>query len=300
MLYSLTDAVPARLGQNPVAHRRHFRYGALSLPASSAGAGKAIMFLAAIALSGCSAPRAAWHSFNAGLGRSELVEMRCELIAPGIIGMPLVREVSFARPIHVPPEAARAIRHASSITGTSADYLAATAFRESSFRTSASARTSSAQGMYQFIEETWLATFARDGECIGEGALARHIVRMPNGSHTVANQLVRKRILDLRNNPFVASVFAARLAQRNAQVLMRYLGRQPTAGEVYVAHFLGAAAGLKLIELVQRSPWEPARTHFPRAAAANQPIFFSNGREKSAHEVWTGLIEQHERTRFML
>src|SRR6185437_7266020 len=53
---------------------------------------------------------------------------------------------------------ASAIKQAANATGASFEYLLATAKMESGFNPSARASTSSAHGLYQFIEQTWLRT----------------------------------------------------------------------------------------------------------------------------------------------
>jgi soluble lytic murein transglycosylase-like protein len=51
-----------------------------------------------------------------------------------------------------------AIRRASNAVGVDFDFLMKTARRESAMNPSAKARTSSAAGLFQFIEQTWLST----------------------------------------------------------------------------------------------------------------------------------------------
>ena len=51
-----------------------------------------------------------------------------------------------------------AIQSASKTTGTEFNYLVQTAARESAFNPKAQATTSSARGLFQFIESTWLGT----------------------------------------------------------------------------------------------------------------------------------------------
>ncbi|MGA9947681.1 MAG: transglycosylase SLT domain-containing protein, partial [Xanthobacteraceae bacterium] len=51
-----------------------------------------------------------------------------------------------------------AIRQAAQATGTSFQYLLATAQVESGLNPQAGAATSSARGLFQFIDQTWLAT----------------------------------------------------------------------------------------------------------------------------------------------
>ncbi len=65
-----------------------------------------------------------------------------------------------------------AIRQASQATGASFDYLLATAQVESGFDPQAGAATSSARGLFQFIEQTWLATMKQSGAALGYGRYA--------------------------------------------------------------------------------------------------------------------------------
>jgi hypothetical protein len=60
-----------------------------------------------------------------------------------------------------------AIRSASRATGANFDYLLNTAIRESSLDPKAQARTSSARGLYQFIESTWLTMIKEEGPKFG-------------------------------------------------------------------------------------------------------------------------------------
>ena len=52
-------------------------------------------------------------------------------------------------------------------------YLMAQASRESSFDPTAKASTSSASGLYQFVEQTWLGEFQQHGGDYGYGRLYR-------------------------------------------------------------------------------------------------------------------------------
>jgi len=65
---------------------------------------------------------------------------------------------------------AGAIKQASSLTGVSFEYLLTTAKMESDFDPSAGATTSSAHGLYQFIDQTWLGTVKEAGTQLGHEA----------------------------------------------------------------------------------------------------------------------------------
>src|SRR6478735_11859401 len=62
---------------------------------------------------------------------------------------------------------AGAIKQAANTTGISFEYLLATAKMESNFNPRASASTSSARGLYQFIDQTWLGTVKEAGAQLG-------------------------------------------------------------------------------------------------------------------------------------
>ena len=70
-----------------------------------------------------------------------------------------------------------AIKQAANATGTSFEYLLATAKMESDFNPSAGASTSSARGLYQFIEQTWLATVKEAGGQLGYSQYADAITK---------------------------------------------------------------------------------------------------------------------------
>lgn len=105
------------------------------------------------------------------------------------------------------------INEAAARYGVSPSALSVIAGIESNYNPYAKNPRSSAGGLFQFIDAT-----ARDYG------------------------------LDNRFDPVQASDAAARLARDNSQVLARVLGRQPTAGELYLAHQQGAGGASKLLE----------------------------------------------------
>lgn len=172
----------------------------------------------------------------------------------------------------------RVIADAARRTGADFDYLMQTAARESSFDAGAKARTSSAAGLFQFIEQTWLSTLHRHGESHGYGELASAIDQTPNGRFSIADSQLRARALDLRFDPQAASVMAGELAADNADHLRASIGREPSSGELYAAHFLGAGGAARLIKAVESDPGVSAESLFPEAAAANRAVFRPEGR----------------------
>jgi hypothetical protein len=176
----------------------------------------------------------------------------------------------------VDPRIESAIARASAQTGIDFGYLMAQAKVESSYDADAKAATSSASGLYQFIESTWLSVMRKHGPALGFGRLAAAIETGPKGPR-VADPLLRGQILALRNDPQAAALMAGALAQDNRDALLPVLGREPDAGELYLAHFLGSGgAGQFLTALAQR-PDAPAAIEFPKPASANRAIFYTPG-----------------------
>ncbi len=136
---------------------------------------------------------------------------------------------------------AATLRQASAATGVSFDYLARTAERESNFNPSARASTSSATGMFQFLEQTWLGMVKQEGPKFGLATEAAAI--MGNGGrYSVGDPAMRQRILALREDPTISATMAGAFASRNGRQLEESLGRKPKEGELYIAHFLGPPA----------------------------------------------------------
>lgn len=181
-----------------------------------------------------------------------------------------------------------AIRRASSVTGVDFEFLMRTARRESAMNPQARARTSSAAGLFQFIEQTWLATLKQNGHRHGYGQYADLIHRGSGGRWQVQGS-ARNVVMDLRFDPHAASVMAAELAASNAAYLRGRTGREPGGGDLYAAHFLGPAGAAALMEAVTARPGASAAALFPQAAAANRSIFYRGGRPATVAEVHANL-----------
>ena len=157
----------------------------------------------------------------------------------------------------VEPSRARiagAIKQAADTTGTSFEYMLATAKMESNFNPKAAATTSSARGLYQFIDQTWLGTVKEAGTQLGYGKYADAITRNPSGGYSVSDPAARNAIMKLRDDPEAASSMAAVFAQSNSFKLTGKIGRRPTDGELYMAHFMGANGAGKLISNAENNP----------------------------------------------
>lgn len=193
---------------------------------------------------------------------------------------------------------AGAIRNAAHSTGTSFEYLLTTAQIESNLNPAAQATTTSAKGLYQFIEQTWLATMKQAGPAHGYGRFAEGIFQGLDGRYQVPDPGLHAAIMTLRSDPAASAMMAGAFTRTNASQLAGTIGRQPSEGELYIAHFLGPEGAAKLIGAATAQPRAIAADMFPQAAAANRSIFFDgSGRARGAGEVYGKLTARYEAAR---
>lgn len=178
-----------------------------------------------------------------------------------------------------------ALRKAADATGVGFDYLYRVAVRESSLNPQAKAATSSAAGLFQFIEQTWLHAVKQYGAAHGLADAAADIKQGADGKLSVADAARRREILDLRFDPEKAAALAGELARENKAALEGALGRAVDAAELYAAHFLGAGGAKKLLAANEGGS---AAALLPAAAAANRHVFYDGARARTVGEVIDG------------
>lgn len=160
-----------------------------------------------------------------------------------------------------------AIQKASLKTGVDFAYLVQQANAESGFDAQAKAKTSSATGLYQFIEQTWLNTIEKHGY--------KHGISLEGKS--------RQQILNLRKDPQIAANMAAEFASDNQKFLNDHWAKgQKEIGstELYLAHFLGASGAAGFLNARDENPVQKAAYLFPEAARANRNVFYEKGTGK--------------------
>jgi hypothetical protein len=172
------------------------------------------------------------------------------------------------------------IKKASMKTGVNFAYLVQQAEAESSFNPAAKAKTSSASGLYQFIEKTWLNMIEKHG--------AKHGI--------VTDGKTRGELLDLRNDPRAASLMAAEFANENKNFLQTHTKGEVGSTELYFAHFLGAGQAAAFLNARQDNPLQKAAYLFPAAAKANRNVFYdtTTGRPKTLDEVYAYFDKKFE------
>lgn len=171
-------------------------------------------------------------------------------------------------------------------TGVDFQYLIAQAQLESGMRADAKAQTSSATGLYQFIDQTWLGLVKEKGDQYGLGWAQTAISRNSNGQLTVADKTQKSSILALRNNPEISANMAGEFASDNSVYLQRKTGRNPQSVDLYLAHFLGPAGAAKFLNRMDDNPGASAASAFPKAARANHNVFFDRaGQARSFQDI---------------
>ena len=149
---------------------------------------------------------------------------------------------------------------AAALIGVSPDTLANFARVESGFQTRIKAKSSSATGLFQFINSTWRGMMDQYGDKLG----------IPKDAKPT--------------DPVASSLLAAQFIKLNSEVLRRKLGREPSTADSYMAHFLGPAGASKFLSA---SPNAIAAEVMPGAATANKSIFYGPSGPRTVGEVYT-------------
>ena len=159
-----------------------------------------------------------------------------------------------------------AIQQASTITGMDYGILMATCWIESKFDPNAKAPTSSAYGLYQFIDATWAAMVKKYG--------SKYNFTIDSRSDVTAQALV-----------------GAFYLSENKQYLTNNLpsGTTITATDLYLAHFLGPAGATKFLKTNESSPSYAAVTQ--AQAAANASIFKPGTTVQDVYNHFAGIME---------
>jgi hypothetical protein len=189
-----------------------------------------------------------------------------------ILTKPIETNALTALAARAPAGVVGAIKQASARTGVNFAYLMRQAAVESNFRPQIKAKTSSATGLYQFIESTWLSMVKKYGP--------RHGLETQGKS--------RSEILALRKDPQAASLMAAEFASENEKSLNANWGGKVGSTELYLAHFLGAGQASAFLKARDENPLGQAALIFPQAARANRNVFYdtTTGRARSLEEVY--------------
>lgn len=165
-----------------------------------------------------------------------------------------------------------AMETAATRTGISFDYLLNMAHLEADFDPLAKSSKSSAAGLFQFIEQTWLGLIHSHGAEYGWASYGDQI--SCGEDYCRANYFTKRQILDLRYDPVAATFLAAEFTRQNRADLDRSLKQPVTDAHLYLAHVLGAGGAVRLLKALAKKPGSSAATMFPEAANANRALFY--------------------------
>jgi hypothetical protein len=180
-----------------------------------------------------------------------------------------------------------AIASASASTGVDFHYLYHQAKVESGLNPNARASTSSASGLYQFTDQTWLGVIKNHGAEHGLGWAANAITRGANGHYYVSDDTTRQEILAMRQSPETSAAMAGEYASDNKDVLEAKLGRDANSTDLYMAHFLGPAGATRFLKARDADPSQSAASVMPAAARANHWVFYDkSGNPRSLEQVY--------------
>lgn len=198
------------------------------------------------------------------------------------------------QPISVPQSLAYVLNSAGTKSGVDFDYLLQTAIRESSLNPTAKASSSSAVGLFQFLESTWLQVMKDEGPRLGYQTYADAITETSDGDFVIKDPKLKAEVLKLREDPQIAADLAAAFTKNNGAYLYEKFGRMPSPGELYIAHFLGPKGAEKMFTAGLADPDQIAAKLFPKQAKANPSIFYDDGQARTIRQVYKALVQKHE------
>jgi len=180
---------------------------------------------------------------------------------------------------NVPRWLVHSILKAAHVTGVDPVYMMTLADVESSLSPEAKAPTSSAQGLFQFIDRTWLEIVQLHAADYGFAA-ASEAIRTVDGDPVVGDK-DRAWIMNLRTDPYFSALMAGELIKDVERALQAQGERELAEAELYLAHFLGASSAVRFLEALDQDPNMKASKLFPKAAKANAGLFMEGkGRKR--------------------
>lgn len=154
------------------------------------------------------------------------------------------------KPSYSQEEVDNAIQSSANTLGVPVSFMNAMATQESSKNPYAMAPTSSAKGLFQFIDSTWDDMVNRYGK--------KHGITPENADR-----------FDPKQNAILGAEFTA----QNKRTLENAGFKDINDTDLYMAHFMGAGGAKKFLKALRGSPKEDASKMFPKEAKANPWVF---------------------------
>ena len=155
--------------------------------------------------------------------------------------------------VRLPRWLADTVVRAAQATNTDPTVLRALADQDPALLPNRRVTTSSAQGVFQFGEGTWLEVLRRYGPKHGYRAEAKAI-RIVRGRPVVANSPERARLLSLRRDPYLSGLMAGELITTHRQILAGKVARDPAFAELYMGYALSLNGANRFVDLLRGRP----------------------------------------------
>jgi hypothetical protein len=195
--------------------------------------------------------------------------------------------------IPVPPKVDRALQYASEKSGMDYTFLRVAAAQESRFDTDAESDKSSACGLMQLTLPTQLGLLFKYGKEHGYGRLAKEIGYDPEARKyrigryhkkekkfiASKDEALREKIQTKCFDPKFSAVMAAENSKADLRRIRNdFPGREVTYTDLYIYHLLGAPAGKRFLEIMDKSPAAEAHLFFSRGVINSNPnVFYRPG-----------------------
>lgn len=196
-----------------------------------------------------------------------------------------------------------AIRLASKRTGVEFPFLMELAATESNFRPAARASTSTAVGLYQFKEETWLDAISAYGERYGLEEYSQRIGYMADSKGVMQPAIndaeLHAEALGLRLDARLSALLAAEHARSNMRQLNSKLDRTLDRTDLYLTHFFGTRGAISFLKALAEDPGQIAGEIFPGPASRNRSIFQDKSRKpRTVAEVYKLFARKFNTSRY--
>jgi hypothetical protein len=181
-----------------------------------------------------------------------------------------------------------ALTAAAARTRTEPELLAAMASRESRLNPRAANSQSTARGLMQFTESTWLEAVRDHGAAHGLAQEAATLRTDPQtGTVHPRNARDRAYLLNMRYNPRLAAALAGERTAAARAALASELGRPLSSADLYAVHMMGMAGARRFLTALAATPSRPAAEIVgSEAVLRNRNVFVTReGRLRSVQEV---------------
>ena len=167
--------------------------------------------------------------------------------------------------------------------------LLAIAYKESSFDPKARNRLSSARGLLQFTETTWLEMVRDFGPQHGLSVYAAALNTDRDGRITSHSPQMWAAILRLRDKPRLSAIMAAERIRWKGRTLAAQLGRDLSAADLYVLYLLGPDGAYRFLAALELNPTASSVGIIGASARPNAGLFIHAGHAQTVIQAYADI-----------